>query len=335
MRRLTKGTRTVSQMRAALYDRYGGPEVLYEGTVAKPGAGPGKVLVRVHAASVNGGELLGRAGRARPVTGLAGRGFPKRTGIDFAGEVVETGSGVSGYAPGDRVWGALPRTFGSAAEFVAVAPRQLAPAPAGIDLVEAAALPGVGTTAVTALRDKARLAPGERLLVRGASGGVGSVAVQLGRAYGAHVTALAGAKNLDLVRELGADEAFDYARTEPEDLPPFDVVLDTVGTGMGAYRRRLTRNGRMVTITFDIERVLASLSYVAASAVFGPRRIRAFSGDPGHELFAELTRLTESGAVRPVVDRVLPLAEIAEAHRALEAGGIRGKVVVRVLGPRA
>jgi NADPH:quinone reductase-like Zn-dependent oxidoreductase len=104
---------------------------------------------------------------------------------------------------------------------------------------------------------------------------------------------------------------------------------------MGAYRRRLTGNGRMVTITFDTERVLASLSYVAASAVFGPRRIRAFRGDPGHELFAELTRLTESGAVRPVVDRVLPLAEIAEAHRALEAGGIRGKVVVRVVEPRA
>ncbi|WP_150241356.1 NAD(P)-dependent alcohol dehydrogenase [Nocardiopsis quinghaiensis] len=322
-------------MRAALYDRYGGPEVLHEGTVARPGTGPGDVLVRVHAASVNGGELLGRAGGVRLATGLLDRGFPKRTGNDFAGEVVEVGSGASGFAPGERVWGALPRTFGSMAEFVAVSPRQLALAPAGTDLVEAAALPVVGTTAVTALRDRARLAPGERLLVRGASGGVGSVAVQLGRAYGAHVTALAGAEHLDFVRELGADEAFDYADTGAADLPPFDVVLDTVGTGMPAYRRRLTGNGRMVTITFDSGRMLASLSYVAASAVFGSRRVRFFSGNPKHELFAELTRLTESGAVRPVVDRILPLAEIAEAHRALEAGGIRGKVVVSMAGPDA
>ncbi|OOC57150.1 MULTISPECIES: NAD(P)-dependent alcohol dehydrogenase [Nocardiopsis] len=322
-------------MRAALYDRYGGPEVLYEGTVARPDTGPGDVLVRVHAASVNGGELLGRAGGIRLATWLLDRGFPKRTGNDFAGEVVETGSGVSGFAPGDRVWGALPRTFGSAAEFVAVAPRQLALAPADLNLVEAAALPVVGTTAVTALRDRARLAPGERLLVRGASGGVGSVAVQLGRAYGAHVTALAGAEHLGFVRELGADEAFDYAGTGAADLPPFDVVLDTVGTGLRAYRRRLTGNGRIVAITFDSGRMLASLSYIAASAVFGSRRVRFFSGDPGHELFAELTRLTESGAVRPVVDRILPLAEIAEAHRALEAGGIRGKVVVSVAGPGA
>ncbi|NYH55712.1 NADPH:quinone reductase-like Zn-dependent oxidoreductase [Nocardiopsis arvandica] len=322
-------------MRAALYDRYGGPEVLYEGTVARPDTGPGDVLVRVHAASVNGGELLGRAGGIRLATWLLDRGFPKRTGNDFAGEVVEAGSGVSGFAPGDRVWGGLPRTFGSAAEFVAVAPRQLALAPAGLNLVEAAALPVVGTTAVTALRDRARLAPGERLLVRGASGGVGSVAVQLGRAYGAHVTALAGAEHLGFVRELGADEAFDYAGTGAADLPPFDVVLDTVGTGLRAYRRRLTGNGRIVAITFDSGRMLASLSYIAASAVFGSRRVRFFSGDPGHELFAELTRLTESGAVRPVVDRILPLAEIAEAHRALEAGGIRGKVVVSVAGPDA
>lgn len=325
----------MGQMRAALYDRYGGPEVLYEGTVPRPDIGPGDVLVRVHAASVNGGELLGRAGGLRLLTGAIERGFPKRTGIDFTGEVVEVGSDVVGVEPGARVWGGLPRTFGSAAEYVAVRPRQFALAPTGTDLVEAASLIAGGTTAITALRDKARLAPGERLLVRGASGGVGSVAVQLGRAYGAHVTGLARADNLDFVRELGADEAFDYANTGAADLSPFDVVLDTVGTGMSAYRRRLTRNGRMVSVTFDSERMLASLSYIAGSAVFGRRRIRAFSGNPGHGLFTELTRLTESGDLRPVVDRVLPLADIAQAHRALETGGVRGKVLVSVAGTDA
>ncbi|MEU4448774.1 NAD(P)-dependent alcohol dehydrogenase [Actinosynnema sp. NPDC050801] len=307
-------------MRAALFDRYGPPEVLYEGVVPDPEAGPGQVVVRVHAASVNGGELMGRSGRLKL---LLGRRFPKRVGIDFAGEVV---SGP-GFPPGTHVWGGLPRgRFGSAAEYVAVHPDRLAPSPAGLDLVRAAALPGVGTTAITALRDKARLRPGERLLVRGASGGVGSVAVQVGKAYGAHVTALAGERNLDFVRGLGADEAIDY-RTDPADLGRFDVVLDTHGSTPRAYRRLLGPGGRMVGIAF---RSAADVGYVLGSAVFGSRRVRFFSGNPTSDLFADLTALVESGAVRPVVDAVHPLADVAGAHRALEAGGVRGKHVIRI-----
>lgn len=316
-------------MRAALYDRYGPPGVLYEGTVTKPEPGPGTVLVRVRGVSVNGGELSGRAGKVKFVTGLATRGFPKRIGIDFAGEVAATGPGVRGLDPGERVWGVLPRTFGSAAEYIVVRPRNLARVPDGLDLVRAAALP-VGITAITALRDKARLAPGERLLVRGAAGGVGHVAVQLGRAYGAHVTALAGADNLDFVRELGADEAYDYTRTEPADLGRFDVVLDTVGSRLRAWRGLLTPRGRMVTIAFDLARPVGSLGYIAASAVHGTGRVRFFSGNPTHEILAELARLTETGALRPAVQEVFPLADIAAAHHALEAGGVRGKIVVDI-----
>ncbi|MER5646382.1 NAD(P)-dependent alcohol dehydrogenase [Streptosporangium sp. NPDC002524] len=316
-------------MRAARYDRYGPPEVLYEGTLPKPVAGPGEVLVRVHAASVNGGELLGRAGKVRLITG---RRFPQGTGIDFAGEVAALGSPMPGLMVGDRVWGLLPRaSFGSIAEFVAVRPRQLALAPAGLDPAQAVSLLAGGTTSITALRDKARLRAGERLLVRGASGGVGSVAVQLGRAYGAHVTALAGARNLGFVRDLGAHEVFDYATTGPADLGPFDVVLDTaIGTELGAFRRLLAPGGRMVSITFDSRHMLSSLSYILASTVFGTRRVRFFSGNPTHRLLADLTRLAENGALRPVVDTIHPLADIAEAHRALEAGGVRGKHVIRI-----
>lgn len=313
-------------MRAALYDRYGPPEVLYVGEVPRPVAGAGQVLVRVTASSVNGGELYGRAGRARFVTGFGG--FPHRIGIDFAGEVAAAGPDVPDFAPGDRVWGLLPRAFGAAAEFVVVPAGRLAPAPAGLDLADAAALPAVGTTVITALRDKAKLRAGDRLLVRGASGGVGHVAVQLGRAYGAHVTALAGARNLEFVRELGAHEAFDYATVAPAELSRFDVVVDTVGTDLPAYRRLLTRTGRMVTVSFDIDHVVASLGYVLASTVYGRRRVRFFRGDPHRELLAELTRLTENGSLRPVVHRVFPLAAIADAHRALENGGVRGKIVV-------
>ncbi|MEO6086852.1 MAG: NAD(P)-dependent alcohol dehydrogenase [Umezawaea sp.] len=313
-------------MRVALYDRYGPPEVLYEGKAPMPEAKPGEVLVRVHGASVNGGELHMRSGKLKL---LSPRGFPKRTGIDFAGEVVTAAQGVPGPKVGDRVWGmvASPLAGGATAEYVAVRPRRLSPRPAGLDLVEAAALP-VGTTAITALRDHARLKPGERLLVRGAAGGVGSIAVQLGRSYGAHVTALASAKNLDLVRELGADEAFDYRTTGPAELGEFDVVLDTFGSQLRAYRGLLGPGGRMVAIAV---RSVADAGYILGSTAFGPRRARFFSGNPTHALFAELTRLVESGAIRPVVDTVHELGDIAEAHRALERGGVRGKHVIRLV----
>lgn len=317
----------MNDMRAALYDRYGPPEVLYVGRVPVPSLQPGQVLVRVHAASVNGGELYGRAGRVRLVTG---RKFPLRTGLDFAGEVAEVDPAITGLRVGDRVWGVLPRTFGSAAEYVAVRPRNLSYAPENIGLVEAASLP-VGTTALTALKAKADLKAGERLLVRGASGGVGSIAVQLGKALGAHVTALAGTKNLDLVRELGADEAHSYTTTGPADLGRFDVVLDTVGTEHRAFRKLLAPGGRMVSISFDIDHIAASLGYLLASTVHGRGRVRFFSGNPRHDLLAELTRYVESGAIRPVVDTVHPLADIAAAHRALEAGGVRGKHVIQVV----
>ncbi len=316
-------------MRAARYDRYGPPEVLYEGTLPKPVAGPGEVLVRVHATSVNGGELSGRAGKLKLVTG---RRFPKSIGIDIAGEIAEVGSSVRHLAVGDRVWGAMPRlTFGAAAEYVAVRPRQLSYAPEGIDLVQAAALPGVGTTAITALRGKLGLMSGERLLVRGAAGGVGSVAVQLGHALGAHVTALAGAKTLDLVRELGADEAHDYRTTGPAALGPFDAVLDTVGTELGAYRELLAPGGRMVAIAFDTDRPLSSLGSMLLSTVHGSRRVRFFTGNPLHQLFADLAEYVENGAIRPVIDTVHPLSDIGRAHRAMEAGGVRGKHVVQVI----
>ncbi|MFI7341018.1 NAD(P)-dependent alcohol dehydrogenase [Streptomyces sp. NPDC050085] len=315
-------------MRAAMYDRFGGPEVLYVGELPRPTPGSGEVLVRVRALSINGGELLARAGRVRLVTG---RKFPQRTGIDFTGEIAALGSPAAGLAVGDHVWGVLPRSSGSgsAAEYVVVRPQQFARIPKGLDPVEAAALP-VGTTAITALRDKARLRPGERLLVRGAAGGVGNVAVQLGRAMGAHVTALARADNLDLVRDLGADEALDHRATAPADLGRYDVVLDTVGKDLPAHRRLLTPAGRMVTIAFDSDRIAASLGHILAGTVHGRRRIRFFSGNPKSDLFTDLATYVEEGAVRPVVDRVFPLAEIAEAHRALEAGGVRGKYVVRI-----
>ncbi|KOX09973.1 NAD(P)-dependent alcohol dehydrogenase [Nocardiopsis sp. NRRL B-16309] len=315
-------------MKAVLFDRYGGPDVLYVGRAPRPEPARGEVLVRVRAFSVNGGELAARSGRLRLLTG---RRFPQRTGLDFTGEVAALGAGVTRMTVGDRVWGVLGRTsgFGSAAEYVAVPAERIGRVPEGLDLVEAAALP-VATTAVTALRDKAGLRRGERLLVRGAAGGVGNAAVQLGRAYGAEVTAIARAANLDFVRGLGAHRAVDRRSARPSDLGRFDVVLDTAGTDLRAFRRLLNPGGRMVTIAFDLDRPVSSLGSIAASGVHGRGRVRFFSGDPTQGHFDDLARHVVEGKLSPAVDRVFPLEETAAAHRALEAGGVRGKYVVSV-----
>ncbi|GAA4590471.1 NAD(P)-dependent alcohol dehydrogenase [Planotetraspora phitsanulokensis] len=317
----------MSDMRAALFDRYGPPEVLYVGERPTPTPTPDEVLVRVHVASVNGGELLDRAGKMRLVTGHT---FPKTSGIDFAGEVAEVGSSVTGVREGDRVWGLLGRKTGSMAEYVAVRPRQIAPAPENLTPVQAISLLAGGATAVTALREKAVIKPGERLLVRGGSGGVGSVAVQIGKLFGAHVVALAGAKNLDFVRGLGTDEALDYRTTRLSELGRFDVIVDTAGTQQSRFRRLLAPGGRMVAVTPDFNRLLPSLATILASTVHGSRRIRVFSGNPETELLTEITRYAEHGDIVPVVDTVHPLDRIADAHRALEAGGVRGKHIIQI-----
>lgn len=315
-------------MKAALYDRFGGPEVLYVGRVPRPKPGPGEVLVKVNAFSVNGGELAARAGNLRLLTGQR---FPQRVGLDFSGEIAGAGAGVAGFVAGDRVWGVMGRTsgFGSAAEYIAVPAGRVGRVPDGLELVEAAALP-VATTAITALRDKVGLRPGERLLVRGAAGGVGNAGVQLGRAYGAEVTALARAANLDFVSGLGANEVVDHRSVRPTDLGRFDVILDTVGTELRDFRGLLNPGGRMVTIAFDLKKTTSSLAYIAASIVHGRSRVRFFSGNPTQANLDVLARHVVDRQLRPAVDTVFPLNETAAAHRALEAGGVRGKYVVRV-----
>jgi len=313
-------------MRAVQYDRYGPPEVLSVHDVPTPQPEPGEVLVEVHAASVNGAETSFRAGRMR---GIARGGFPRRTGGDFSGRVASVGAGVSTWRSGDAVWGLMPHfAFGAIADYVAVPEQKLAGAPENLSPVEAASLPSSGTTALTALTDKTHLAAGEHLLVRGAAGGVGSLTVQLGKALGAEVTALAGARNLDWVRELGADTALDYRTTRPEDLGRFDVIVDVVGTDLGAYQALLTPRGRMVALAFDPDRVVGSLLGTALRAAVRPRQVKIFSNDPSAERIAELTRAVETGMIRPVVDTAFPMADIAEAHRRLEAGGVRGKYVI-------
>ncbi|WP_405520868.1 NAD(P)-dependent alcohol dehydrogenase [Streptomyces canus] len=314
-------------MKAAQMTSYGAPDVLRINDVDRPAPDVGEVLVSVEASSVNGHDVIVRAGELKMVSG---RRFPIGAGLDFAGVVVESGADVGGYRAGDRVWGMVhPRqrhTIAGAAEYVVVPADRIAPAPAGISPVDAASLVVAGATALIALRDSVHLAGGERVLVRGAAGGVGTAAVQLAHALGGHVTALARDRDAQLLTDLGADEVLDYGSTTSDQIGPFDVIVDTVGSELHCYRSRLAKGGRMVTVGLSA----GALAAIAASSVYGSRRIRTFSANPDSAVLRDLADHVTSSALRPVVHSVYPLADIAAAHEAFERGGVVGKHVVAV-----
>ncbi|MFI5953127.1 NAD(P)-dependent alcohol dehydrogenase [Cryptosporangium sp. NPDC051539] len=314
-------------MKAAQITRYGTPDVLRIEDVDRPVPGPGEILVSVTASSVNGHDVLVRSGAVKIMTG---RRFPIGVGLDFAGVVAAAGSEVAGPEVGDQVWGMVhPRerhTVAGAAEYVVVAADRVSAAPAGVSPVEAASLVVAGATALIGLRDTLRLGPGERVLVRGAAGGVGTAAVQLARAMGGEVTALARENHAGAIRELGAAEVVDYRTTSADQLGEFDAIFDTVGTELSHFRRRLSPRGRMVTIGLSGPTIAA----IAASSVHGSRRIRAFSANPGTALLHDVADYVTSGALLPVVDSVYALTDIASAHRAFERGGAMGKHVIDI-----
>lgn len=310
-------------MRAVRYDRYGPPEVLEVREVPVPEPGEGEVLVRVAASGVNPKDAVVRGGE---FTVFSGRRFPKGTGFDLAGEVAALGPGVTGLAVGQRVWGLLDGFDGGAAADYVVARRDwVGPAPAGIDLVEAAALPLVGLTALQALRD---LRAGDRVLVKGASGGVGSVVVQLARARGAHVTAVASAANLDHLRALGADEVVDYAVIDPAELQgPYDVYVDCFGDSpFRRYRRLLGRGGRFVAVAPSPELLLLG----PLSRVLPMPSVRIAMVKPRRADLDELARLVDAGGLRMPVQATYPLERIAQAHADVRPRHARGKRVVLV-----
>lgn len=221
---------------------------------------------------------------------------------------------------------------GSHADYIVTTPDRFADAPRNLEPSDAVSLLAGGTTALHGLREVAGLRAGERVLVRGAAGGVGSVAVQVGKLLGAHVTGLASARAADFVIGLGADEVVDYA-VPLAGLGAYDVVFDTRGTELRRVRRHLTRRGRLVTIAFDLAHPFRSLAYIAASVVHGSKRVRLFFGRPDTVTLTELAGLAEEGALRPVVDEVYPLERIADAHAHLDRGGVSGKLVI-VTAPR-
>jgi NADPH:quinone reductase-like Zn-dependent oxidoreductase len=315
-------------MRAAQFNAYGPPQVLHVATVERPEATPGQVLVRVEAATVNGHDLFTRSGALKLITG---RKFPLGTGIDFAGKVVDTG-GAGNLTPGQPIWGSLaamkPHATGAMADYLLVPADRIGERPAQLSAVEAASLVVTGTTALRALQDIANVVAGEQVLIRGGAGGVGLAAVQIATALQATVTTLSSGKDIETLRDLGVAHPLDYRQSTPGDLGRFDVIFDTVGTQLMAYRRHLTRPGRMVTIAFTSA---AAFAEIAASSVHGRRRIRAFSSDAKRDLLERLSVLVTAGTLRPVVAETYAINNIAAAHLAQQTGAQRGKHVINMM----
>lgn len=309
-------------MRAMVQTRYGGPEVLRPAEIPVPAPGAGRVLVRVEAAGLDRGAWHLMAGMPQVVrlgTGLRGPRTPVR-GREFAGTVEALGAGVTEFAVGDTVFGIGEGCF---AELAVARADRIVPRPPELDAVGAAALPLSGLTALQAVRDHGRVGAGERVLVLGASGGVGSLAVQVAAAFGAEVTGSASPAKHDLVRELGATPVAHDALTGP-----FDVIIDCGGhRPLRLLRPLLTPRGRLVIVGSETGgRWLGGtdrLLRVALRSLFTTQRLGGFvSGENAADL-RELTRYA-----RPVVDSVLPLAELPTAFRRLLAGDVRGKLVL-------
>lgn len=329
---------TALTMRAIVQDAYGvaPEEVLRVGEIARPAVGADEVLVRVVAASVDRGTWHVMAGLPYLMR-AAGFGMraPKamNPGRCLAGTVESVGKNVTGFSPGDEVFGT---SEGSFAEYVAAAPAKLALKPASLSFEQAAAVPISGVTALQALRDRAKVTAGEKVLVIGASGGVGSFAVQIAKAFGAEVTGVCGPAKVDFVRGIGADHVVDYSREDfAGGADRYDVILDIGGSSrLSRLRRALTPRGRLVIVGGmtdgrwfgGIDRQLRAK---LLSPFVGQKLGSLMASENSADLMA-LRALIDAGKVAPAIDRAYPLGEAPAAIRHLLKGQVRGKVVITV-----
>lgn len=313
-------------MEAAVIDRYGPPYSLKVRQMPQPEIGSGELLIKVKASSVNPVDWKIRKGDLKIVTGTR---FPKIPGADFCGEVAAVGAGVNGYKTGDKVFGMERAVKGGAyAEYIKVKPATLAPKPDNLTDEEAAALPLAGLTALQGLRDVGKLEKGERVLINGASGGVGVFAVQIAKAMGARVTAVCSTRNLELVKELGAEETIDYTREEVLNKDEqYHLIFDAHGNlPFRKAKKSLFDDGSLVTTLPSVKSMLD----IALSQLARHRQMKTFFIKPNHTDLMELKRLVDEKQLKVVIDRVYPLNETDQAHSYSEAGHARGKIIISI-----
>lgn len=322
-------------MQAIVQDTYGSADVLQLRDIERPAIGDHEVLVRVHAAGVNPADWAIMAGFpyiARPVYGLR---RPKTgiRGTDVAGTVEAIGAGVTRFRPGDAVFGAAEGSF---ADFAAASEDKLARKPANLTFEQAASVPLAGLVALQALRNQAHVGAGQKVLINGASGGIGTFAVQIAKALGAEVTAVGSTRNLDLLRSIGADHVVDYSAVDfTRSGATYDVILDNVSNrSLTDLRRALTPTGMLIPNGGNFgNRWFASAGRLVRAAVlfrFGGQRLGRFLVSTNHADLVALTELIEAGDVRPVLDRTYRLCETAEAIAHVGQGHAQGKVAIAV-----
>jgi NADPH:quinone reductase-like Zn-dependent oxidoreductase len=316
-------------MKAYIYERYGPPETLRMAEIDKPAPNADQVLVKVRAASVNAADwhvLRGKPLFYRATLGLL-RPKHQLLGGDIAGQVAAVGGGVTEFQPGDEVYAnLLDHGYGGFAEYVAVPVEVVSLKPATLSFEEAAAVPMAAVTALQGLRHHGDLHPGQQVLVNGATGGVGSFAVQLAKAAGAEVTAVTSTPNLELVRSLGADHVVDYTTTDAlEDGRRYDLILDTVGNRSVRELRRVLAEGGKAAVTG-----FTSVAKLLAVSLRGGKNIAMVQAHVTAKDLELLSELIAAGKVRPLIDRRYAFADLPAAIAYLEQGHARGKVVAEV-----
>ena len=322
-------------MKAVVYTKYGSPDVLQLKEVEKPTPKDNEVLIRIHAASANAADwhLL----RGDPFLLRLGYGLlkPNNTilGADIAGRVEAVGNNVTQFQPGDEVFGDISGCgLGGFAEYVSVPEHAVISKPASMTFEEAAAVPMAAVTALQGLRDKGQIQPGQKVLIHGASGGVGTFAVQIAKAFRAEVTAVCSTRKVDLVRSIGADHVIDYTHEDfTKNGQRYDLILAANGNrSMFAYKRALAPTGRYVVTGGSMAQLFQAMLLGPLLSTAGRQNMGNVLARPNQNDLACMKELLEAGKVIPVIDRCYPLSETAEAIRYLEAGHARGKVVITV-----
>ncbi|MEY2556764.1 MAG: hypothetical protein QOE34_189, partial [Verrucomicrobiota bacterium] len=336
----TPGPSAAPRMKAIVYHEFGSPDVLRLVEVDKPVPKDNQLLIKVRAVSVNpldwhymeGTPYLGRLvefGLLKPAVA--------RLGVDYAGTVEAVGKDVTAYKPGDAVYG---NRFGAFAEYVVATDKALALKPANLTFEQAASLPVAAITALQALRDTGKLQPGQKVLINGASGGVGTFAVQIAKSFGAEVTGVCSGRNVEMVRTLGADHVIDYTKENfTERAERYDLILDNVGNQpLSGFRRVLTPTGKYVAIGgggVNDSRWTGPLIGVMKMLMLKPfvtQEMKMMLAEMNNKDLTILADLIQSGKVKPVIDRTYPFSQLPDAMRYLEEGHARGKVVVTVGG---
>jgi NADPH:quinone reductase-like Zn-dependent oxidoreductase len=301
-------------MKAAVYTKTKSQKILEVKDLGQPAPQNNEVLIQVRAASLN--PLDWRLKKQRP-------------GVDVAGQVVSVGARVTLFKPGDMVFGTCRGAF---AEYVCAPEAKLIPKPEGVGFDQAAALPVAGLTALQGLRDKGHLQPGQKVLINGAAGGIGTFAVQIAKSFGAHVTGVCSTKNVEMVRSLGADRVIDYTRDDfTLDSERYDLILDNVGNrSLSAMRRVLRPNGKcvMAGAPKQLSAVLTRLLKAFVSSLFLRQKFAFFVAKMNRDDLTTLCGLVAAAKVNPVIDSLYPLSEIAAAIAYAEGGHARAKVVI-------